>query len=96
MPPTVNELPKERVCPGELRVNTLNVCAAEVKAKGLVMLVAVIERVDAVLPVIEPLVDEAGKTAIPLNVNVCPFKEIIPLVCVNVPPTVSLVPSFNV
>src|ERR1700749_4836462 len=47
-------------------------------------------------PVKLPFVTAAGKTTGPLQVSVCPFKFIIPFVCVNVPDRVKAVPSFKV
>ena len=61
----------------------------------MVILVVLIDKPDVADPVIAPA-DEAGKVAVPLKVNVLPFRLNVPVVCVNAPETVKALPITKV
>ena len=96
VPDKVKAVPNVNVCPLLLNVKLFNVSAPVVKNKLLLMLVAEIDRLDVFVPVMVPLVEDTGKTTVPLRVSVCAFNLRIPAVCVKAPDTVSAVPSVNV
>ena len=81
-PETVKAVPKFRVCPLLFRVKLLSVNPPVVKNSVLLILPADINRLEAAVPVIVPFEEAAGKTTVPLNVRVCPFRLTIPLVWV--------------
>lgn len=93
---TVSGVPSVTVCAGQLTTKLLSDCAPEVKNKLLLTEEELIESVDVFAPVMVPLAEELVNTAGPLIVRAIAEMRRMPLVCVNVPPIVTLVLNLSV
>ena len=80
-PDTVSAVPKVNVFPTLFKVRLFNVCAPTVINKLLVIVAAVIKRLEVAEPLVVPFATDEAKEAVPLSVSVFPLILTIPFVC---------------